>query len=135
MSESQAGGAALTPDEEAVLDAVRERFPVSWAPYCDIGESIGQSEVDVLNTVLKLRMTGTIPRIGATFAESFTPGEDADAALVSLLADIPTSEHPFEEIHEQLEFRGVDVTADWVRERIGEWIAEGTITSFGVQSV
>jgi DNA-binding Lrp family transcriptional regulator len=124
----------LTPDEQMVLDAVSEKFPVSWAPYCDIAEEIGQSEVDVLNTVLKLRMSGVIPRLGATFDESSVADAGADGELMSLLGDLPSSEHPYEEIHEQLEFRGVDVTADWVRERITGWIADGTITSFGVQT-
>ena len=32
----------LTEQERTVLEAVRTGFPVSWAPYCDIGDSIGQ---------------------------------------------------------------------------------------------
>ena len=124
----------LTEQEQAVFDAARREFPVSWAPYCDLGEDIGQNEVDVLNIVLKLRMTGVVPRVGAVFAESFDPADTPDRELASLLVDIPSSEHPYDEIHEQLEFRGVDVTAEWVRERISTWISDGTIASFGIQT-
>ena len=55
-----------------------------------------------------------------------------DADLVELLIDIPTGEHPFDEIHEQLEFRGIDVGREWVRARVNEWIGDGTIIAFGV---
>ncbi len=116
-----------------MFDAASREFPVSWAPYCDLGEEIGQNEIDVLNIVLKLRMTGVVPRLGAVFAESFDPADAADQELASLLVDIPSSEHPYDEMHELLEYRGVDVTAEWVRERIVGWISDGTIVSFGVQ--
>lgn len=123
----------LTKAEQAVLEAVQVEFPVSWAPYCDVGEGIEQSEIDVLNTVLKLRMTGVIPRLGASFAQGFTPEGEADQGLAELLADIPSSEHPYEELHEMLEYRGIDQTREWVTERIATWIADGSIVSFGVQ--
>jgi hypothetical protein len=123
----------LSAEEMAVLEAVRADFPVSWAPYCDIGERVDQPEVDVLNTVLKLRMTGHIPRLGAVFADGFEPDGDAESELAMLLQDIPGSEHPYEELHEMLEFRGITQPRDWAPDRIIGWIADGSITSFGVQ--
>ncbi len=122
----------LTAGEVAVLEAVRASFPATWAPYCDLGTLIGQSEVEVLNTVLKLRSAGAIPRLGAAFGKPLEGQTDADRELMMLLYDIPTSEHPFDELHEQLEYRGVDVTRDWVTDRINEWIASGVISHLGV---
>lgn len=123
----------LTDAQRAVLEAVRAEFPVSWAPYCDVGERIGQSEIDVLNVVLELRMTGAIPRLGAVFSEGFDATDETDRALALLLADIPSSEHPYEELHEMLEYQGIDQTREWVTQRIAAWIADGSIVSFGVQ--
>ena len=123
----------LTEAEQAVLSAIEADFPVSWAPYCDVGDVIGQDEVDVLNVVLKLRMMGVTPRIGATFAEGFAPSDESDSALAELIADVPSSEHPFEEIAGMLELRGVDVSDEWVMARIKEWIADGSIAEWGVE--
>lgn len=122
----------LSAEEIRVLEAVRSSFPVSWAPYCDVGALIGQSEVDVLNTVLKLRASGAIPRIGAAFGKPLEGQSDADRELMMLLYDIPTGEHPFDEIHEQLEYRGITQLREWVTESINAWIASGVISRFGV---
>ncbi len=122
----------LSAPELRVLEAVRAGFPATWAPYCDMGGLIGQSEIDVLNTVLKLRAVGAIPRVGAAFGRPLEGQTDADRELMFLLFDIPAGEHPFDEIHEQLEFRGVDVSREWVTDRINEWIASGVISRFGV---
>jgi DNA-binding Lrp family transcriptional regulator len=129
MSES----GSLTAEEQAILGVVSARFPVSWAPYCDIGEEIGQTEIAVLNAVLKLRMTDVITRIGATFAEGFEPADDIEHAVAGLINDIPSGEHPFDEIHEMLEMRGIDRTAEWVVERVNGWIDSGAITHFGAE--
>ncbi len=62
-------------------------------------------------------------------AVTFTEAEKDLARL--LQEDLPTGEHPFDEIHEQLEYRGVDVTSDWVLERTQTWIDSGVIRRFG----
>ena len=56
--------------------------------------------------------------------------EEKDLARL-LQEDLPMSEHPFTEIHEQLEMRGVDRTEEWVRETTQRWIDEGVIRRFG----
>lgn len=122
----------LTAAELRVLEAVRAGLPVTWAPYCDLGRQIGQPEIDVLNIVLKLRAEGVIPRLGAAFGRPLDGQTDAERELMFLLFDLPTSEHPFDEIHERLEFMGIDVTREWVTDRINEWISAGVISRFGV---
>jgi len=239
---------ALTELDRRVLTEIQAGFPVSWAPYCDIATTLAESgyattEVDVLNSVLKMRSEGVIRRIGAMFDSHrlgyrstlcaiavpservdevadliggysnvthnylredryniwFTliapsqeridailveiartagiddildlpairlfkirvdfdltgergergesaqapaivkPAETRSVALVDdekelvrlLQEDLPTGEHPFEELHEQLEFRGVDVTREWVLDTTRHWIETGVIRRFG----
>jgi len=235
----------LTDLDRAVLTEIQAGFPVSWAPYCDIAETLSAkgepvTEIDVLNSVLKMRETGVIRRVGAIF-DSYRLGyrstlcaiaapnerieevagiigtypnvthnyeredrysvwftliapSDADIQrildeiaqrtgihdilnlpairlfkirvdfdftgersargeappivkpaeiepvvlaedekeLVRLLQDdLPTSEHPFSELHEMLEFRGTDRSEEWVRETTQRWIDTGVIRRFG----
>ena len=56
--------------------------------------------------------------------------EEKDLARL-LQEDLPMSEHPFTEIHEQLEMRGIDRSEEWVRETTQRWIDEGVIRRFG----
>lgn len=124
----------LTELETKTLELVRVRFPVSWAPYCDLAEELGASEVETLNTVLELRETGIIGRIGADFdddALAALPLDDAEQSLAFLLeGDIPYGEHPFAELAEMLQMQGIDVEENWVLERTQRWFAEGVIHTF-----
>ena len=118
--------------EAAVLELVRRGFPVAWAPYCDVAEELGISEIEALNTVLELRETGIIGRIGADFdddAIAALPLDDAEQSLVFLLeGDIPYGEHPYAEVAEMLQMQGIDVEETWVLEKTREWLASGAIS-------
>jgi DNA-binding Lrp family transcriptional regulator len=57
----------LTDLDRRVLTEIQAGFPVTWAPYCELGERLGVAEVDVLESVLKLRESGVVRRIGAIF--------------------------------------------------------------------
>jgi len=127
-------------------------FPVTSAPYCELGDELGLSEVDALALVLELRESGEIARIGATFpedsavgfcsvfdTEEMTPAPVAgveitcdEAELLMLLADdLPYGERPFEELAAELQMRGIDVDEAWVLERIARWLDSGVIVRFG----
>jgi len=106
-------------------------FPVSESPYCDLGEALGASEIDVLDAVLELRECGRVTRIAADFADldRFVAMAAADEVDLAILAstDLPTGEHPYAELAAQLQLRGVDRTAEWVLTRLNTWIADGTV--------
>ena len=122
---------SLSDLEVALLAAVGEAFPVSWAPYCDLAEAVGASEVDALNAVLELRETGLIGRVGAEFNDETLAGialDDAEQALAFLLeGDIPYGEHPYAELAEMLQMQGIDVEETWVLARTHTWIESGVI--------
>jgi DNA-binding Lrp family transcriptional regulator len=57
----------LTDLDKRVLTEIQASFPITAAPYCELAERLGSTEVDVLSSVEKLRDTGVIRRIGAIF--------------------------------------------------------------------
>ena len=118
-----------------ILAALKaDGFPVDPKPYCVIGDRIGLAEVFVLETVVGLRMDGTIERLGATFSDDrCSTLSDDDLALVDLLAgDLPMSEDPYAELAAELVRRGVDADEAWVLGRIEGWLADGVMTGIGV---
>jgi hypothetical protein len=131
-----------------------EGFPVSSAPYCDLGDELGLSEVDALALVLELREGGEFARIGATFpddsavgfcssfdGENLAPAPVAgveltcdEAELVMLLSnDLPYGEHPYAELAAELQMRGIEADEAWVLERIGAWMESGVIVRLGAE--
>jgi len=124
--------------DERVFAQLISGFPVSESPYCDLGVLLGADEIDVLSAALNLRECGRIACVAAEFADlegfSATASQD-DADLAFLIsADLPTGEHPFDEIAAQLQLRGVDQTADWVLERVRGWVADGTVLRVAAQA-
>lgn len=53
--------------DKRVLTEIQAGFPISASPYCELAERLGSTELDVLQSVEKLRDTGVIRRIGAIF--------------------------------------------------------------------
>ena len=123
-------------------------FPVSSAPYCDLGDELGMSEIEALNAVLELRETSAIARIAATFPEGsavgfcsvfdeeeMTPAAIGgveitcdEAELLMLVADdLPYSERPYEELAAELQMRGIEADEAWVLERLGALLDDGVI--------
>ena len=123
---------------DRVFAALLSGFPVSESPYCDLGAELGASEIDVLAETLGLRECGRIARIAADFADfdgfvaSASP-DDADLAIL-VSVDLPTGEHPYDEIAAQLQLRGVDQTAEWVVERVNAWLADGTVLTVAARA-
>ena len=130
---SDASGAS-GPELAVLDDLVVAGFPIDAKPYCVIAGRLGMLEGDVLETVLGLRMGGTIERIGATFdREGYAALSGDELALADLLAgDLPTSENPFAELAAELLRRGVDAEESWVLERAAAWVDSEVITEFGV---
>jgi hypothetical protein len=116
---------------EGLYARVIDSFPVSESPYCDLGEELGASEIDVLGAMLELRECGRVERVRARFADldRFVAMAAADEVDLAILAstDLPTGEHPYAELAAQLQLRGVDRTASWVLARLETWIADGTV--------
>ena len=117
-----------------VLAALKRGFPVDAKPYCAIAARVGMLEGDVLESVVGLRMAGTIERIGATFDGGRCTGfTDDELALVDLLAgDLPYSENPYAEFAAEFQRQGMDADEAWVLERTAAWVESGVIASFGV---
>ncbi len=129
-------------------------FPVSSAPYCDLAEELGSTELDVLNVVLELRETGAIGPITAELAEgplgfcSIFDGEEMtlppvagveltcdEAELALLLEDgIPYSERPYEELAAELQMRAIEADEAWVLDRLRTWIDVGVLVRFGAET-
>jgi hypothetical protein len=114
-----------------VLARILKGFPVAESPYCDLAVDLGESEIDVLSAVLELRECGRVDRIAAEFADldgfvATATQEDADLALL-VGANLPTGEHPYDEVAAQLQLRGIDRSAEWVLARLIEWIADGVV--------
>ena len=57
----------LSDLDRRILTEIQTGFPISSAPYCDLGVRLDVPELDVVNSVLGLRETGVIRRIGAIF--------------------------------------------------------------------
>lgn len=57
----------LSDLDKRVLTEIQASFPISESPYCELAERFGATEVDVLQSVEKMRDTGVIRRIGAIF--------------------------------------------------------------------
>jgi DNA-binding Lrp family transcriptional regulator len=131
-----------------------EGFPVSPAPYCDLGDELGLSEIEALALLLELRETGEITRIGATFPDdsavgfcSSFDGEDLalapvagveltcdEAELLMLLSgDLPYGEHPYAELAAELQMRGIEADEAWVLERVGAWMESGVVLRLGAE--
>ena len=123
---------------ENVFARIVAGFPVSESPYCVIGEELGANEIDVLGAVLELRECGRVARVAAEFADldRFVAMAAADEVDLAILAssDLPTGEHPYEEIAAQLQLRGVDRTPGWVLARLNAWIADGTVVRVAAQA-
>lgn len=238
-------GSELDELDRRVLTEIQAGFPIDEAPYCTlaarlVGAGFETTEMDVLDSVVKMRLTGVIRRIGAIFDSNrlgyrstlcaiAVPAERVDevAALIGeypnvthnylredryniwftliaeseprieailgeiatrtgiadilnlpairlfkikvdfdltgergergeappivkpaevepivltederalarlLQEDLPTGEHPFEELHAMLEMQGVDETQPWTIEHTRTWVQSGVIRRFG----
>jgi len=58
----------LTPYEQAILNEIQWRFPISADPYGDIAQIVGGTREDVYTTVTDLKRRGIIRRLGGSFA-------------------------------------------------------------------
>ena len=144
---------------DALLNGLAERlkrqwgFPISAAPYCDLADAVGSAELDVLDAVLELRSTGAIGRINAEFEGgpigfcSQFNGEQMNLApvggvqftcdeadLAMLVSDnLPFGEHPFDELAEELNLRGIEADGAWVLDRLRSWVHAGAVVRFGAE--
>ena len=59
--------AELTELDKRVLTEIQAGFPITPAPYAALAEKIGGTETGVYESVLGLRESGVIRRIGAIF--------------------------------------------------------------------
>ena len=137
MSGNQGDGDYVGTEDAVLIDLQASGFPVDPKPYCVLAERMGSvagTEGELLETILGMRMSGRIERIGATLdADRCADLTDDELALVDLLAgDLPMSEDPFAEVAAELVRRGVDVDEAWVVERTSAWLESGLIVSFGV---
>jgi DNA-binding Lrp family transcriptional regulator len=125
---------ASAADRAILEDLVTSGFPVDAKPYCVVAGRLDMLEGDVLESVLGMRMGGTIERIGASFDGGRCTGfSDDELVLVDVLAgDLPYSENPFAEVAAEFQNRGLDVDEAWVLERTAAWVESGVIVSFGV---
>lgn len=111
---------------------------MSESPYCDLGEALDATEVDVLGAVLELRECGRVERIAARFDDldafvGSAPQDEADLALL-VGTDLPTGEHPYAEVAAQLQLRGVDQTAEWVLRTLLGWIEDGSVIAVAAEA-
>lgn len=124
--------------DERVFAQLISGFPVTESPYCDLGALLGASEIDVLSATLGLRECGRIARIAAEFADldGFAAAASDDEADLAFLisVDLPTGEHPYDEVAAQLQLRGIDQTAEWVLARVLGWVADGTVIKVAAQA-
>ena len=97
---------ALSPFENAVLNAIQCDFPLSANPYAEIAQRVGGTQDEVHATVMDLRRRGIIRRIGGSFvakelgyvsvlvAARVSPAQlEAVAAVIS---DFPEVTHNYE---------------------------------------
>ena len=129
-------------------------FPVSAGPYCDLADELDSTELDVLDAAIELRSTGAVGRVNAQFdggpigfCSEFN-GEQMNLApvggvqftcdeadLAMLLADnLPYGEHPFGELADELNLRGVEADGAWVLGRLQAWIDAGAVLRFGAEN-
>lgn len=118
-----------------VLAEIRSAFPVVQSPYCEIGERLGVAESDVLESVERLRSCGAVARIGADFRdlsalELEAPSQDEMDLAELMSGDLPYSEHPFAELANELQLRGIETDESWVIDRVSDWVSSGVITRF-----
>ena len=128
---------AVTPESDRdriILDDLKTSgFPVDPKPYCTIAWRVSLLEGEALESIMGMRMTGVIERLGATFSgEGCALLTDDELALVDLLGgDLPYSEDPFAELAAELMRRGVEADEAWVVGRAKAWADSGVIESFG----
>lgn len=63
-----------------LLNEFQQRFPLSHAPFAEVGEQLGQTQRWVLQTLHAARVRGVISRVGAVFA----PGAIGASVLAAL---------------------------------------------------
>jgi len=131
------GDSDVSDFDRRVLGALRDGFPVSQSPYCDIAAQVGCLEIDVLNSAMKLREIGVLGPICAQFARPVAESDetaDDSAVLAELLSfDVPWGEHPYAEIAAQLSLRGIDRDEAWVLEQMAAWLRDGTISRLAAE--
>lgn len=57
----------LNPLDRKVLNRVQKNFPMTLCPYADIARDVGASEKEVMSSILKMKKSGIIRRIGGIF--------------------------------------------------------------------
>ena len=142
---------AMTDLDRRVLEDISRNFPVDEFPYCVLAERVGSTEMDVLNSVLKLRESGAVSRIAArlnvaeiTFCSLLEEEPDAtgpaevrpvgaelsceEQELAALLQDdLPWSERPYAELAGMLSMRGLEVDQEWVVGTLRAWLKSGLL--------
>ena len=98
----------LTALEKCLLNEYQRGFPLCDSPYAEIGQQLGVSETEVIDTLRSLQQRGLISRVGpvfkpnragaSTLAAMAVPEErlDAVAALVSACDEV---NHNYEREH------------------------------------
>jgi DNA-binding Lrp family transcriptional regulator len=101
-------GMDLTGLDRRVLTEIQAGFPLTGAPYRELGGRLGVPEADVLRSVLKLRETGVVRRVGAIF----------DSARLGYRSTLCAIAVPAERVDEVAELIGgyPDVTHNYLRE-------------------
>ena len=131
------GDSDVSDFDQRVLGALRDGFPVSQSPYCDIAAQVGCLEIDVLNSAMKLREIGVLGPICAQFARPVAESDetaDDSAALAELLSfDVPWGEHPYAEIAAQLSFAASIATRPGSSSRLAAWLEDGTISRLAAE--
>ncbi len=102
-----------------LLTRLQSRFPVEARPFRRLGNELGMPEREVLKRIRRLKSSGLIRRIGATFH----PGP---LGYVSTLVAMQAPDARLEEVA-ALAGRFVEVTHSY--ERDGEWNLWFTVTA------
>jgi siroheme decarboxylase len=56
--------------DKRILNEIQSDFPMTSRPYLDLGKRLGLSEVEVIESVKRLKKKGVIRRIGGNFHSS-----------------------------------------------------------------
>ena len=112
------------PDAK-LLGRIQSRLPIEPRPFRRLGDELGMPEEDVLARIRRLKASGVIRRIGATF-------HPERLGYVSTLVGMQT---PTERIEEIAAFIGRFAEVTHCYEREGDWNLWFTVTAASAERV